>query len=74
MSRVKVYEKPTCTTCRKMITLLREKGIDFDRIDYFIEEFTARNSRNFSRKQVSGRLKLCAKRIHRSKSTTSPRR
>ena len=41
MSRVRVYEKPTCTTCRKMIALLREKGIDFDRIDYFIEEFTA---------------------------------
>lgn len=41
MSRVRIYEKPTCTTCRKMITLLREKGIDFDRIDYFIEEFTA---------------------------------
>ncbi len=24
-----------------MVTLLREKGIDFDRIDYFIEGFTA---------------------------------
>jgi arsenate reductase-like glutaredoxin family protein len=21
-----VYEKPTCTTCRKMVKLLREKG------------------------------------------------
>lgn len=32
-----VYEKPTCTTCRKLVTLLREEGIDFDRVNYIIE-------------------------------------
>ena len=32
-----VYEKPTCTTCRKMVKLLKEKGVDFDRLNYFIE-------------------------------------
>ncbi len=35
--RLTVYEKPTCTTCRKLVTLLREEGIDFDRVNYVIE-------------------------------------
>jgi len=32
-----VYEKPTCTTCRKMIRLLKERGVEFERLDYFID-------------------------------------
>ncbi len=40
MEKINVYEKPTCTTCRKMIKLLKEKGYDFDRINYYIEPFT----------------------------------
>src|SRR5690606_27906854 len=30
----------TCTTCRKLVTLLREEGIGFDRIDYYVEPLT----------------------------------
>jgi arsenate reductase len=29
-----VYEKPTCTTCRKLTALLRERGVDFQSVDY----------------------------------------
>lgn len=25
-----VYEKPTCTTCRKLHALLTERGVDFE--------------------------------------------
>ena len=32
-----VYEKPSCTTCRKMVKLLKEQGVDFERLNYFIE-------------------------------------
>lgn len=32
-----VYEKRTCTTCRKLATLLAERGIDFERVDYLVE-------------------------------------
>ncbi len=28
-----LYEKPTCTTCRKTVALLTEHGIDFERGD-----------------------------------------
>ena len=32
-----VYEKPTCTTCRKLMKLLREEGVEADRVNYFID-------------------------------------
>jgi arsenate reductase len=32
-----VYEKRTCTTCRKLAALLEERGIDFDRVEYHVE-------------------------------------
>jgi arsenate reductase len=34
MAEITVYEKPTCTTCRNLAALLREKGIDYDAVDY----------------------------------------
>jgi len=35
--RLVVYEKPTCTTCRKLVALFQEEGVDFDRVDYFVD-------------------------------------
>jgi arsenate reductase (glutaredoxin) len=32
-----VYEKPTCSTCRRLFDLLTERGIDFERVDYHVE-------------------------------------
>ena len=32
-----VYEKPTCTTCREMNRLLQDNGIDFSKVNYYIE-------------------------------------
>jgi arsenate reductase len=37
MSDLTIYEKRTCSTCRKMYELLTERGVDFDRIDYHVE-------------------------------------
>jgi arsenate reductase len=34
---ITVYEKPTCTTCRRLFELLTERGVDFDRVDYHVE-------------------------------------
>ena len=31
-----VYEKPTCTTCRRLRDLLVEQGVDFDTVDYHV--------------------------------------
>jgi arsenate reductase len=32
-----VYEKPTCTTCRKLFALLTERGVDFERVNYHVD-------------------------------------
>jgi arsenate reductase (glutaredoxin) len=37
VSELTVYEKPTCTTCRRLATLLIDRGIDFERVDYIID-------------------------------------
>ena len=36
-----VYEKPTCSTCGKLITLLTEHGIDFEKVNYIVEPLSA---------------------------------
>ena len=36
-----VYEKPTCTTCRKLARLLAEKGVDFERVNYIVDPLSA---------------------------------
>jgi arsenate reductase (glutaredoxin) len=36
MSVLTVYEKPTCTTCRKLRELLSERGVEFESIDYHV--------------------------------------
>lgn len=39
--RLTIYEKPTCTTCRKTVALLRARGIEFEDVNYFIEPLSA---------------------------------
>jgi len=36
-----VYEKPTCSTCRNLFTLLTERGIDFERVNYIVHPLSA---------------------------------
>jgi arsenate reductase len=38
--KITVYEKPTCTTCRKVKNLLHDKGVEFEAINYFEEPLT----------------------------------
>lgn len=37
---ITVYEKPTCTKCREMNKFLVAHGIDFDKVNYYIEPLT----------------------------------
>src|SRR3954454_5735357 len=36
VAELTVYEKPTCTTCKNLAELLRERGIDYDAVDYHV--------------------------------------
>ena len=40
MTQIIVYEKPTCTTSRKVVKLLMDKGIEFEKINYYEKRFT----------------------------------
>jgi arsenate reductase len=34
MAKKVIYQKPTCTTCRRVYAALKESGVDFDAVDY----------------------------------------
>ena len=34
---ITVYEKRTCTTCRRLAELLRERGVEPERVDFHVE-------------------------------------
>ena len=40
MAELIVYEKPTCTTCRKLSAVLAERGIEPERVDYHVTALT----------------------------------
>ena len=37
MADITVYEKRSCSTCRKLFELLTERGIDFEGVEYHVE-------------------------------------
>ncbi len=37
MPKITVYQKPTCTTCRQVYQALKEKGVDFNAVDYYLD-------------------------------------
>ena len=47
---ITVYEKPTCTTCRKLHALLTERGVDFETVNYHLEPLPADKIRELLRK------------------------
>lgn len=40
MSGITIYQKPTCTTCRQTVQLVRDSGADFTAINYYEQPFT----------------------------------
>jgi len=32
-----IYQKPTCTTCRQVHAMLKESGVDFETVDYYVD-------------------------------------
>ncbi len=40
MSNITIYQKPTCSTCRDAVRLLKESGKPFTAINYYEHPFT----------------------------------
>lgn len=39
--QITIYEKPTCSTCREADKILRESGVDYNKINYYVEPLSA---------------------------------
>jgi arsenate reductase (glutaredoxin) len=48
--KITVYEKPTCSKCREMDKLLRERGIAYDKVNYYIEPLSRKKLTELLRK------------------------
>lgn len=33
--QIKIYQKPTCSKCREAIGILKDRGVDFEAINYY---------------------------------------
>ena len=47
---ITVYEKPTCTKCREMNRFLVENGVDFSKVNYYIEPLSKEKLEDLLRK------------------------
>ena len=47
---ITVYQKPTCTTCRQVHAALRDAGVDFEAVDYYVEPIPRRKLEELIRK------------------------
>ncbi len=48
--KIIVYEKPTCTTCRNLAELLKENGIGYEKVNYYIEPLSEEKLRGLLEK------------------------
>ena len=39
MEKITVYEKPTCSTCKKTLKILKDNNVDFEKVNYYIKPF-----------------------------------
>jgi len=49
-----VYQKPTCTTCRQVHAALKERGIDFDAVNYYVDPIPKAKLKDLLRKMGMG--------------------
>lgn len=50
---ITVYEKPTCTKCREMDRFLRESGVDFSKVNYYLAPLSKKQL-----KALIGKMKI----------------
>jgi len=48
--KITVYQKPTCTTCREVYTALKESGVDFEAVNYYLDPIAKTKLKELLRK------------------------
>ncbi|MFO0705494.1 MAG: arsenate reductase (glutaredoxin) [Nitrospira sp.] len=50
MADITIYQKPTCTTCRQAVQLLKDSGKPFKAVNYYEEPFTKEQLKSLLKK------------------------
>jgi arsenate reductase len=50
MAEVTIYQKPTCSTCRQAVQLLKESGKPFTTVNYYEKPFTKAHLKSLLKK------------------------
>jgi len=48
--KITIYQKPTCTTCRQVHAALKESGVNFDAVNYYVDPIPRTKLRELLRK------------------------
>lgn len=59
--KITVYQKPTCTKCRSTLKILRERGAEFDSVNYYETPLTAAQLRELITKLAISARELLRK-------------
>mgnify|MGYP001618192110 FL=1 len=60
--KLTIYQKPTCTTCRQTMAILKEAGVDFEAINYYIDPIPKKKL-----KELLSKMKLSPQELLRTK-------
>jgi len=60
--KIVVYQKPTCTTCRQVHAALKESGVDFATVDYYLDPIPKTKL-----KELLGKMGIAARDLLRTK-------
>lgn len=47
---ITIYQKPTCTTCRQVHAALKESGVNFEAVNYYVDPIPRTKLRELLRK------------------------
>ena len=61
MSKITIYQKPTCTKCRQVFSILKKRGVDFDSINYYFDPIPKEKI-----EELLFKLKMSAKELMRT--------
>jgi arsenate reductase len=60
--KITIYQKPTCTPCRQVYNALKESGVDFEAVNYYLEPIPKAKL-----KELLGKMGMKAKDLLRTK-------
>lgn len=59
MAKITVYQKPTCSKCRATLNILKDRGVEFDTVNYYEQPLTIGQLRGLVKKLgISPRMLL----------------